>query len=178
MKLRPFNPNDKNKVINLFSVVFSDSEGASEGRQIADLVSNMIETTEADDLYGFVASEQERIIAAVFFSRLSLSNSVSAFILSPMAVLTDRQRVGVGQKLIQHGIEFLRQQGVEVLFTYGDPDYYSKVGFKQISEEEVKAPCPLSYPHGWLAQSLTGQEMDLNGVTSSCVEALNMKALW
>lgn len=48
------------------------------------------------------------------------------------------------------------QQGVELIFTYGDPNYYSKVGFKPASQQVAKAPFESSYPEGWLGLSLTG----------------------
>lgn len=77
-----------------------------------------------------------------------------AFILSPVAVSTDVQGKGVGQALIRYGLDHLKSLGVELVFTYGDPGYYSKVGFEQITEAIVKAPWPLSQPIGWLALAL------------------------
>ena len=64
------------------------------------------------------------------------------------------------------------------MFTYGDPGYYSKVGFEQITETIVKAPCPLSQPIGWLAQSLDGGTVQAMSGPTRCVEALNDPGLW
>jgi hypothetical protein len=63
-------------------------------------------------------------------------------------------------------------------FTYGDPSFYSKTGFERINESIVKAPCPLSHPVGWLAQSLDGQAIQPMTGATKCVEALNDHKLW
>ena len=64
------------------------------------------------------------------------------------------------------------------LFTYGDPNYYSKVGFKPITEKLIKAPLKLSYPEGWLAQSLVSDEIQPITGNSYCVEAFNKPRIW
>ena len=72
----------------------------------------------------------------------------------------------------------LRQKGVDFVVTYGDPNYYSKTGFNQITEEFAQAPLKLSLPEGWLGQSLSNQdERPLIG-PSRCVPALNKAELW
>ena len=37
--------------------------------------------------------------------------------------------------MINFGINRLKESGVSIVFTYGDPDFYSKVGFSQINEK-------------------------------------------
>jgi len=101
-----------------------------------------------------------------------------AFILSPLAVSTDVQGTGIGQKLIQYGLDHLRSLNINLAFAYGDPSYYSKTGFEQINENIVKAPYSLSRPIGWLAQSLDGQEIHALADPTRCVEALSNPSLW
>jgi len=64
------------------------------------------------------------------------------------------------------------------VITYGDPNFYSKVGFSVISEKNVPAPLKLSYPEGWLGQSLINDRIDPIAGKSHCVEALNKPNLW
>lgn len=177
MKLMAFQPNRAQDVIKLITDVFTDSEGVGEGNLIGQLAKALIETS-SDDVFSFTAVEGDEVLASIFFSRLVLSNHQTAFILAPVAVATDRQKQGIGQQLIRFGIEQLKSKGIELLFTYGDPNYYSKVRFVPITEEEVKAPLTLSYPHGWLAQSLTQDEIDLKGITTHCIPALNDQRYW
>lgn len=74
--------------------------------------------------------------------------------LSPVAVATNEQGKGVGQKLINHGVSYLNVNNTDLLLTYDEPNYYSKVVFNPISENVVSAPFKLTQPEGWLAQSL------------------------
>ena len=102
----------------------------------------------------------------------------TVYILSPMAVATERQKRGIGQSLISHGLSVLRQMGVDVAVTYGDPDYYSRTGFIPVDTETVPAPFPLQYPHGWLAQSLAAKELQPLRGQPRCVSALSDPAIW
>lgn len=165
-------------VIELFTSAFSDSEGKDEGNIIGKLVSELITTTSIQDLFGFVAFSHGKIIGCIFFSRLTVPNEVKAFILSPVAVATANQRKGIGQKLISFGLEHLKGIDVDLVFTYGDPKFYSKTGFKHISEEYVKAPLKLTYPEGWLGQSLSSIPIEAGSGTTYCVEALSKQEYW
>lgn len=178
MKFSLFNELKFREVIDLFKSVFSASEGEAEGQVIADFVANLIATTAPQDLIGCIVEENEIVVGCIFFSRLTVPSGQIAFILSPVAVSTDVQSTGIGQKLIKYGLDHLKSLNVNLAFTYGDPSYYSKTGFEQISESIVKAPCPLSQPIGWLAQSLDGQVIQPMAGATQCVEALNDPGLW
>jgi putative acetyltransferase len=178
MNLAEFTPAQSQEVIGLFRDVFSRAEGKEEGLLIGDLVADLIASTNEEDLLGFVASKDERLVGAIFLSRFFLSNEKVAFILSPVAVATMCQGQGIGQSLINYGIESLQSLGVELVFTYGDPNYYSKVGFEPISENVVKAPFELSQPEGWLAQSLTACSIEAIDGRSRSVKALAKAEYW
>jgi len=166
-------------ICDLFLATFTASEGPEEGAIICDLVRKLIETTPDQDLSVWCAYEDEELLGCIFFSRLVFAQDErTAFILSPVAVKTDRQKTGIGQNLIAHGLDKLHQNRVDFVTTYGDPNYYSKAGFRQITEEFAQAPLKLSFPEGWLGQSLAGAHQGpLIGV-SSCVPALNKPELW
>ncbi len=178
MKFSLLSQSKSQDVIGLFRSVFSASEGEAEGQVIADFVSTLIATTRSQDLIGCIAEENEAIVGCIFFSRFNVPNEQVAFILSPVAVSTGLQGKGIGQKLINYGLDHLRSINAALAFTYGDPSYYSKTGFEQISEDTVKAPCPLSQPMGWLAQSLDGNKIQAMVGTTQCVKALSDPSLW
>ena len=178
MNFSLFESSNTNDVVRLFTQVFSESEGEKEGAIIGKLVSNLITRTEPQDLIGCIAVENSKLVGGIFFSRLRVPNNQAAFILSPVAILTDTQGEGIGQQLINYGLDHLRSLNVELAFTYGDPAYYCKTGFTQISEDIVKAPCPLSQPIGWLAQSLTDNPLQAMKGTTQCVDALSDPKYW
>ena len=178
MKLSTYNPSKIEKIKQLFTETFSDSEGQSEGLIIGNLAYDLMTSTDGNDLYGFVATENEQIIGSIIFSMLAFENEVNAFLLSPVAIHTSYQGKGIGQKLINFGLNTLKENGVELAFTYGDPGFYSKVGFSPITEKLVKAPLTLTYPKGWLGQSLLSDEIEPITGNSHCVDALNKPEYW
>lgn len=178
MKISAYNANNIEEVTQLFAETFSDSEGKEEGLSIGRLVRDLVTETDVQDILGFVASENDQIIGSIFFTRLWFQNDINAFILAPVAVHTNHQGKGVGQKLINFGINQLKENGVALLVTYGDPNFYSKVGFQPISEKLIKAPLKLTQPEGWLCQSLVGDEIEPIPGDVSCVEALSKPEYW
>jgi putative acetyltransferase len=178
MKVSTFSVSQSQDVINLFTKVFSESEGKDEGESIGNLVTDLIITTDERDIVGFVAVLEEEIVGSIFFSRLTLPSEKIAFILSPVAIATKQQGQGIGQQLIRYGIEHLKCKDVDLVFTYGDPAFYSKVGFQQINEDIVKAPLKLTQPEGWLAQSLENDVIEAMEGSSECVKALNKQEYW
>lgn len=178
MKLTTYNQNRFQEVIKLFTDVFSESEGQEEGKIIGQLVTELINTTDSNDLLGYVSISDGRIVGSIFFSRLTLPSDKIAFILSPVAVSSREQGKGLGQQLINFGIQQLKNHGVELVFTYGDPNFYSKVDFVKISEDVIKAPKKLTYPDGWLAQSLNNDNIASEAGVSKCVGALNKQEYW
>ncbi len=145
---------------------------------IGNLTYDIMTGTDAQDIYGFIATENKQIIGSIFFTRLTFESGVNAFLLSPVAIHTSYQGKGIGQKLINFGIGHLKENRVSIVFTYGDPDFYSKVGFNLIPEQTVKAPFKLSQPEGWLAQSLVSDEVKPIAGNSYCVEAFNKPEIW
>ena len=178
VNLLPYSPDNIEEIKQLFTQVFTDSEGQSEGLIIGSLVYDLMAGTDVQDFYGFVAVENEKIIGSIFFTSLTFDSEVNASLLSPVAIHTNYQGRGIGQKLINYGIHHLKENGVELVFTYGDPKFYSKVGFQLITEKSVKAPFTLTYPEGWLAQSLVSDEIKPIKGDSYCVEAFNNAEYW
>lgn len=167
------------EIINLFIKTFSDSEGEEEGKLIGKLVSDLLSDTPIEEIYIYTASENAIITGCIFFSKLKFDHkNINAFILSPVAVHTDFQKQGIGQKLINFGHSDLKKKKVELVITYGDINFYSKTGYKPITEDVIKAPLKLSYPEGWIAQNLNGNDIPVIPGKSHCVSALNNPAYW
>ncbi|MEA3642520.1 MAG: N-acetyltransferase [Lamprobacter sp.] len=166
-------------LIELFRATFTASEGAEEGTLIGDLVRNLLASTAQPDRFVFIAEENGALIGGILFSRLTYEQDQrTVFVLGPVAVATEQQGQGIGQRLLNHGLAALRSAGVDIAMTYGDPGYYAKVGFRPIREADAPAPFKLKQPEGWLAQSLTDRAMTSLQGPSRCVEALNDPVFW
>ncbi|MBO9410557.1 MULTISPECIES: N-acetyltransferase [unclassified Ruegeria] len=167
------------EIPEFFRAVFSASEGSDEGEALKALTVALIKTTEADDLLCVTAHISEGLCGCIFFSRLTYDEDPRKVVLmSPVAVATDRQKQGIGQKLIAYGLEQVRQAGAEVAVTYGDPAYYGKSGFQAMTPEFARPPHDLSQPHGWLGQSLNTKEFRPIVGPSRCVPAFDQPGLW
>jgi len=168
-----------NEIKQLFTKTFTDSEGADEGKLIGTLVEGLLTNEDNKDLHVFIALENKKIVACVFFSKMRFEESnVNAFLLSPAAVHTNYQGKGIGQKLINYSHNELKKNGVQLVITYGDINFYSRVGYKHINEQTVKAPLKLSYPEGWLAKSLLDDKIEPIKGNSFCVQELNKPEYW
>lgn len=178
IEFRAQKPSDSSAIERLFVSVFSKSEGEQEGTLIGNLAKDLIASTDSRDLYGFVAVDGGQVVGAIFFSRLTFEKDIDVFILAPVAVHTEYQGRGIGQALITHGLREMKKRGVSVVTTYGDPDFYSKVGFHPLSQDMIRAPLELSQPEGWLAQSLTDDSIETIPGRCSCVKALDNPAYW
>jgi len=127
MKFSIFSKSKSQHVIDTFNNVFSASEWVLEGQVIADFVSRLIDTTKPQDLIGCIAEENEHVVGCLFFSRFTLPSKQVAFILSPLAIATDLQGKGIGQKLIQFGLDHLRSQNVNWLSRMAPPPTTQKL---------------------------------------------------
>jgi len=96
MKLRTHHPGDKEEIKQLFTRTFSDSEGPSEGLLIGNLACDLLTSTDPQDYYCYVATENEQIAGCIIFSRLTFESDVNAFFLAPVAVHTSCQGKGTG----------------------------------------------------------------------------------
>lgn len=165
-------------LVTLFRDTFTASEGEDEGRMIGKLAHGLLTGTRREDLHVFTAMQGETLKGCIIFSRLSFdADPRKVFVLGPVAVIPDSQRQGIGLSLLRHGLAQLPGHGVDIAITYGDPAYYGKVGFLPIRQEDISAPYPLQYPHGWLGQSLNGSPLVLSG-PSRCVTALDDPHYW
>jgi predicted N-acetyltransferase YhbS len=167
------------QIVDLFRATFTASEGEDEGALIGDLVRRLLGGTDDRDRFVFTAVDAGTPVGGIVFSRLVYANDPrTVFVLAPVAVATDRQRQGIGQRLLSHGLAALRDAGVDIVMTYGDPAYYARVGFAPVDESVAPAPFRLQHPEGWLGQSLTGQAMIPLKGPARCVDALDDPVFW
>jgi len=178
MEYKILNKNSKAEVADLFTSVFSSSEGENEGKLIGNLASELSSNIDNEEIICFGAYEEELLIGSIFFTRLRFRDSILIYMLAPVAVSTEHQGKGVGQALIKYGLNELKNRSVAVAITYGDPSFYSKVGFQPLSENVIRAPLKLSMPEGWLGQSLAEEPIPTINERPTCVREFNDPVYW
>ena len=78
-----------------------------------------------------VAEDDGKIIGHIAFSPVQIDGVFQGWYgLGPVSVLPIRQRRGAGKSLIDAGLERLRQSGANGCVLLGEPEYYSRFGFR------------------------------------------------
>ncbi|CAJ1956403.1 unnamed protein product [Cylindrotheca closterium] len=177
----------KASIHQLFQQTFADSANEQEGQIVGQLSWDLMYQTLSEDLFVFVVTTDDstRVAGCFIFSRLALSEqtNIISFLLSPMAVQTTHQKRGIRQDLLRFAMDALkkREPNIDLLATYGDPNYYSNVEFQLVTTAVIPAPLPLSVPKGWLVAGTAfapkGYFID-TGTKLFCRAALNKKELW
>ena len=81
-----------------------------------------------------VAEMDGRIIGHIAFSPVNISDGTRNWYgLGPVSVLPEYQRKGIGKALIQEGLSQLKELNAQGCCLVGHPDYYKKLGFKNLS---------------------------------------------
>ena len=87
-------------------------------------------------LISLVAVRSGAVLGHVLFTPVRVVDAgevTKAVALGPLAVRPDRQRQGVGSRLVREGLRACRQAGHRHCFVLGDPDYYGRFGFEPAS---------------------------------------------
>jgi len=94
----------------------------------------------------WVAEDQSGTIGHIVFSRVWVERPdgarIDAVMLTPLAVRPDRQRQGVGLKLMNQALTHLESRGEHLFFVLGHPEYYPRAGFRAVAAEQVSSPWP------------------------------------
>lgn len=175
MQIRFARMNDSDVIKTLYLQTFNKSE--------ADLVSNLavnflVEESTVDTM-SLVATDNDVIIGHIAFSPVFLdsSNEHIGYILAPLAVSPAHQNNRVGTTIVENGLDTISSLDTGIVFVYGDPQYYSRFGFKTILAQKFPAPYPLHYPDGWQALNLNSAISPDSGEIK-CVNSLSDPELW
>ena len=135
--------------LDLVEQVFTDHEGADEGR----LVRSLVEEIRSKKYY---LSELELLmlqdgepVGYVMFSRFPIEGRYDdrLVLLSPAAVRTDLQRQHICRDLIEHGFRKAAELGFTAALVEGNPANYRARGFKTSAEFGIVAGPRVHLPH-------------------------------
>jgi putative acetyltransferase len=89
--------------------------------------------TSFDPDLSVVAVDGDKVVGHILFSPYEiriLDTTVKAVNLSPLAVLPQYQRTGVGGQLVEAGHRIAREKGYPLTFVLGHPPYYPRFGYQ------------------------------------------------
>ena len=96
----------------------------------------IIEALRADSALtvSLIAEVDGHVVGHVAFSPVTISDGTQNWYgLGPVSVLPEHQRKGLGKSLILEGISRLKGLNAKGCCLVGHPDYYRKLGFKNVS---------------------------------------------
>jgi len=139
---------------------------AGHPEQVASLVDDLRASTPPQDRTSLVAADDDTVVGHVLFTPSLLDappRLVPVQVLSPLAVLPDRQREGIGSTLVRRGLELLAAGPTPVVFLEGSPDYYGRFGFRPGRELGFRRPSLRIPDAGFQAMLLPAYEPWMTG---------------
>ena len=149
----------------------------------ADLVAALLTDPSARPLLSLLALDGDRAVGHILFTAAQLTGSpmpVRSALLAPMAVLPDRQKQGLGGKLIAEGLKRLGETGTELVFVLGHPTFYPRSGFEPAGRLGFDAPYPIEDKNAdaWMVQALRPGIIGTTYGTVACADAIDRAEYW
>ncbi|MCP4125599.1 MAG: N-acetyltransferase [Gammaproteobacteria bacterium] len=176
MRIRIATSLDRGKIRNIYLSAFPKGEN----NVVAKLAIDLLAESTTPETISLVAETDNAVVGHVAFSPVKIDDddNLQGYILAPLAVMPTYQNNRIGSKLIENGIEALSKSGVNILFVYGDPEYYNRFGFSTESAEKLIPRHKLQYPFGWQAMILNQYSTENLLGNIVCVATLEDPELW
>ena len=156
VEIRPENREDRTAIRHINIAAFGRDVEASLVDALRDDGSVVVSLVA--ELYG-------EIVGHILFSPVSImttSVAVIALSLAPMAVLPRHQRMGIGSRLVEEGLEVCRNRGDRIVVVLGHPEFYPRFGFS--AELAASLESPFGGGKAWMALELaTGSLAGIQG---------------
>jgi len=98
----------------------------SDGKE-ADALDQL--RADGDLTVSLVAVDGPRVLGHIAFSPASVGDLSAWYGLGPISVAIDRQREGIGRRLIEQGLKQVRALGAHGVVLIGNPEVYAGSGF-------------------------------------------------
>jgi putative acetyltransferase len=134
-----------------------------------DDVASFVERIRASEQFvpelALVAEDGSGVIAHVMLSWVGVEGGSRTRILNltPMSVRPDRQRLGVGSRLIRAALDRAERRGEPVVMVEGIAAYYPRFGFERASALGFISPHPRIPDEAFMVRRLRGYSPDLAG---------------
>jgi putative acetyltransferase len=112
------------------------------GEKVAGLLDELRESVAWLGL-GFVLEQGDEVVAHVCYTRGWVDASrrlEEVLVLSPLSVRPDRQRTGLGSRLVRETMRMIEHRPEPLVFLEGDAGFYSRLGFVAGADLHFTAP--------------------------------------
>lgn len=127
MKIRAETSADRQAIEAVTVTAFSGAEHTSHTEQ--HIVNGLRKAGQLS--VSLVAELNGAVVGHVAISPVAISDGARGwFGLGPISVLPQYQRSGIGSQLVREALRIIRRRGASGCVVLGDPDYYSRFGFR------------------------------------------------
>ncbi|HEX2103136.1 MAG TPA: N-acetyltransferase [Solirubrobacteraceae bacterium] len=157
--IRPEAPADHDAIREVHRRAFGPASGEAE------LVDALRAAGAHEPGLCLVAVDGDAIVGHVFLSRARLDSGDAVLALAPMAVRPDRQRRGVGTRLVAEALERAATTDYPLVVVVGHPEYYPRLGFERADRFGVRAPWEIP-PQAWMLHRLPAYRPAARGLVT------------
>lgn len=131
MNLRTEKNSDITTISSLHYAAFKDHPQHPPGAEpVEHFIVERLRTC-GDLTLSLVAEEDGIVTGHIAISPATVGGNASGwFLLGPVGVLPHRQGHGIGSALVRESADRMRKQGAAGIVLVGDPDFYTRFGFK------------------------------------------------
>ncbi len=134
--IRPETPEDYPEVYNLIRKAFKTANVMDGDEQ--DYALNLRESKKYIPQLALVAESDGKLIGHIMFTHFPVvqpdGTHFDALLVAPLSVLLEYRNKGIGSALMHEGFRIATQMGFRAAFLAGDPNYYSRFGYRQTSD--------------------------------------------
>ena len=92
-----------------------------------------------DDYVSLVAVDGDDVVGHILFTPATIGDrNLTGMGLAPMAVVPERQRDGIGSKLVRAGLVAVAERQCPFVIVLGHADYYPRFGFERASAHGIR----------------------------------------
>jgi len=120
-----------------YNIITQINDLAFGGKDESQLIINLRKTNDFIPDLSLVAVVNDRILGHILFYPItieSINNTFPTISLAPMSVHPDYQRKGIGNKLVNDGLQKCKDMHFDSVIVLGHPNYYPKFGFIPASQ--------------------------------------------
>jgi len=176
MHIRVATSDDRTDVHGVYWSAFGEDERELVAKLAVDLLSEIASAP----VFSLIAECEDVVVGHLALSPVTIDNEDDflGYILAPLGVRPDYQKRRIGSQLVEFGIQHVSRLGADILFVYGDPNYYGKFGFNVEAASRFVPPYKLQYPLGWQGIAFRECTMARPRAKIACVASLCDPALW
>ena len=134
--IRPQQPEDAVQVRHVNEQAFGQRLEADLGETLQEACADVLSLVAVD-------AGNAGIVGHILFTPVTIERAerpLAGMGLGPMAVLPEYQRQGIGSRLVEQGLEILRQRSCPFVVVVGHPEYYPRFGFERASTHDLASP--------------------------------------